>query len=280
MNSPYTPPPQTSLEKPPPLVDTDIYGNPLPQLLAEPRSCRAGVGVSWLGEAFEMYKNNFLLWTCMGLALFLIMIIASFIPIIGGFIGYIMLIFIGGMMQGCAAQARGDKLHFEHLFSGFKTHFEPLLILSLLYFAGTMVVMVIAIILVVIFALMMGFSFDMLVNSMSEAEQSVTFILVILFLMLVITALMLPLMMAIWFAPALIVLHGLDAITAMKKSVKGCLKNMLPFLLYSLILLVIFPIGVLITFGFGMLVVFPLFMISYYTSYRDVWTDQPLSKNT
>ena len=99
------------------------------------------------------------------------------------------------------------------------------------------------------------------------------------YFVLVFFLLMLPLFMAIWFAPALVVLHDVDAITAMKQSFKGCLKNILPLIVYGLVCLFVFPILVIITLGFGILVIIPVLFISYYTSYRNVWTDQPLTDN-
>ena len=48
------------------------------------------------------------------------------------------------------------------------------------------------------------------------------------------------------------------------------------FLVGSIIALLVFTF----TLGIGMLVLVPIGMITYYTSYRDVWTDQPLSATT
>ena len=56
--------------------------------------------------------------------------------------------------------------------------------------------------------------------------------------LLIVFGLMLPLVMAIWFAPPLVVFHDMGAGDAMKASFAGCLKNMLPFLLYGIVLLV------------------------------------------
>ena len=50
---------------------------------------------------------------------------------------------------------------------------------------------------------------------------------------------MLPAIMAIWFVPALIILLKVDAIESIKLSFKGCLRNFLPYLLYSLVALVL-----------------------------------------
>jgi uncharacterized membrane protein len=56
----------------------------------------------------------------------------------------------------------------------------------------------------------------------------------------------------------------------MKASFAGCLKNMLPFLLYGIVLTIA---GVLasIPLGLGWLVLGPVIVASIYTGYRDIY---------
>ena len=88
--------------------------------------------------------------------------------------------------------------------------------------------------------------------------------------LLLILALMLPLIMAIWFAPPLVVFHELGAVESMKASFLGCLRNMLPFLLYGIVLFIASLIAS-IPFGLGWLVLVPVFVASIYTGYRDIY---------
>ena len=81
---------------------------------------------------------------------------------------------------------------------------------------------------------------------------------------------MLPLVMATWFAPALIVFHDMGVRAAMKASFIGCLKNVLPFLLYGVLGLIAGVIAS-IPFGLGWLVLAPVFVASIYTGYRDIY---------
>ena len=83
-------------------------------------------------------------------------------------------------------------------------------------------------------------------------------------------ALALPLYMALWFAPALIVFDNLKPVDAMKASFFACLKNMVPFLLYSIILLVLCVIAA-IPLCLGFLVLGPVIIASIYAGYRDVF---------
>jgi uncharacterized membrane protein len=88
--------------------------------------------------------------------------------------------------------------------------------------------------------------------------------------MLVVLSLSIPLYMALWFAPALVVFHELKPVEAMQASFFACLKNVVPFLLYSVILLALSVIAA-IPFGLGFLVLVPVVVASIYTTYRDIF---------
>jgi uncharacterized membrane protein len=77
-------------------------------------------------------------------------------------------------------------------------------------------------------------------------------------------------MMLTWFAPVLIIRHDVNVWQAMVLSFKGCLRNLLPFLMFSLIFLGLFIIA-LIPLFLGLLVVAPLFMLTFYTAYKDIY---------
>jgi uncharacterized membrane protein len=87
---------------------------------------------------------------------------------------------------------------------------------------------------------------------------------------LIALALMLPLLMALWFAPALVAFHDMGPLEAMKQSFAGCLKNLLPFLLYGVILLVAAAIAS-VPIMLGWLVLGPVLAASVYTAYRDIY---------
>jgi hypothetical protein len=82
--------------------------------------------------------------------------------------------------------------------------------------------------------------------------------------------LLVPLMMAYWFAPPLVALSGLSAIAAMKLSFIACLRNMLPFLLYGLLVFLLALLAI-VPFGLGLLVLGPTLMASMYVAYRDIF---------
>jgi len=77
-------------------------------------------------------------------------------------------------------------------------------------------------------------------------------------------------MMAVWFAPLLIVFQQQGAIEAMKQSFTGCLRNIVPFLIYGVIGFVLLFVAML-PLGLGLLVVGPVLTASIYTGYRDIY---------
>jgi uncharacterized membrane protein len=87
---------------------------------------------------------------------------------------------------------------------------------------------------------------------------------------LITIALIVPVYMAFWFAPALVAINGMSPVAAISQSFVGCLKNFLPFLFYGVIFLVLIVVGS-IPFLLGLLIVVPLILISTYTAYRDIY---------
>ena len=95
----------------------------------------------------------------------------------------------------------------------------------------------------------------------------------LIFALLVAAALSIPLLMAYWFAPALVALNGYSAFEAMKTSFFACLKNILPFLVYGLVGMVLGVIA-MIPLGLGWFVLAPVGIASMYSSYRDIFYDE------
>jgi uncharacterized membrane protein len=84
------------------------------------------------------------------------------------------------------------------------------------------------------------------------------------------SALFVPLAMAVWFAPALVLLDGLPAWRAMQLSLRACVRNVLPFLLYSVAMFGLLVVA-LAPFFLGLLLWVPLAILSVYTAYRDIF---------
>ena len=83
-------------------------------------------------------------------------------------------------------------------------------------------------------------------------------------------ALFVPITMAFWFAPALVVFEGTPPVDAVKASFAACLRNIMPFLIYGVLGLVA-SIVASIPFGLGWIVLLPLMLLTIHVSYRDIF---------
>jgi hypothetical protein len=94
------------------------------------------------------------------------------------------------------------------------------------------------------------------------------------------------LLMAYIFAPALAALDDLSGWQAMKMSFMGCLKNLLPLTLYSILAMVLFllnglfmllsPVSEVLAIGLfvvGLLILLPVQIGAIYTAYMDIYYD-------
>jgi hypothetical protein len=235
------------------------------ELIENGRKVAAGRGAAWIGEGFDLFKQSPGVWIGLIVIFGLLTIAMLIIPILGNLaLNLLMPVFIAGMLLGCKAQEDGDPLEIAHLFAGFKENVGQLVLVGLLELLALVVISVG--IGVVVFIVGLGAAVGMRGGSAPGVGMMLGFTLLFLIAM----ALMLPVVMAAWFAPALIVFHELDPVAALKQSFAGCLKNFVPFLLYGVIAMLI-SIVAIIPFGLGLLVVWPVMMCSMYKSYRDIF---------
>ena len=87
---------------------------------------------------------------------------------------------------------------------------------------------------------------------------------------LVLILISIPFSMAMLYAPLLVLFHDMTATQALSRSFKACLSNWLPWLLFSIVVMVLFMLSAL-TLGLGAIVIAVLCVISVYLSYRSVF---------
>jgi uncharacterized membrane protein len=220
-------------------------------------------GWRWIAEGWELFKRQPGMWIGIILLLFVIMVAAAFIPFIGGlFMTLFGPVFAAGIVIGCKALDTGGELEIGHLFAGFRERTGTLVGVGALYLAATLVAMLVA-------GLIMGVGMFTMMGGGDQAQMAAMGMTMVL-AMLVMVALLLPAVMAIWFAAPLVVFHEHSALDAMKGSFAGCLKNILPFLWYG-VLLMVFAFLASLPLLLGWLVLGPVIAASIYTSYRDIY---------
>lgn len=234
------------------------------EYVAGGRALAAGRGWDWIGEAWSLFKQQPGVWIGIFVILLLINLLAAFIPIVGSIAGMVFWpVFTAGFLVGARAQDRGGALEVGHLFAGFRERFGPLVLVGVLYLVASVVIGG-----AVVLAVGAGLFTSLGDRGLDSLPPGAVF--TVLIGLLIAAALMIPVLMAVWFAPALVVFHGKDAVQAMRESFVGCLKNIVPFFVYGLVMLV-FGILASIPFGLGWLVLGPVLAASVYTAYKDIF---------
>jgi uncharacterized membrane protein len=226
----------------------------------------ASHGWDWIAAAWTLFKRQPGLWIGIWLLLMLMTFGVALIPFLGNFITMLVWpVLIAGIAIGCRALDEGRELELGHLFAGFQQRTGTLFAVGGLYLAGVLALSLLVFLVVGagVFAVMSGGEAD---PAMMAAMGGIGVLLGVLIVM----ALMLPLVMAMWFAPMLVVFHDMGALDSMKMSFAGCLKNILPFLLFSAIFVALAIVATL-PILLGWLVLGPVVSITVYTAYRDIF---------
>jgi hypothetical protein len=224
------------------------------------RAVEAGHGWAWIADGWDVFKKSPGLWIGMIVVLLLIFFAMNFIPVVGMVAATILQpVFGAGLMIACRKIDVGEPPLFSDLFAGFRTQFGRMATLGALYLAGT-VVMIGA-------GVLVG---GVGILSLGEARPGPEAATAILLAALAIMALAVPLAMAFWFAVPLALFNEQGALDAVKGSFAGCLRNIVPFLLYGVIGFLL-AIVASIPLGLGWLVLGPVFVASIYTGYKDIY---------
>jgi len=177
-------------------------------------------------------------------------------------------VFASGLVLACRSIEQTGNFELSELFGGFRVQFGPLAVVGILFFLGEVAILL-------VFGAFAGFA--ILSGALAGHTGNVLDAVVasstsIALGALVAAALSVPLFAAYWFAPALVVLHGMAPLAAMRASFVASFRNFLPFLVYSIIM-TIFAILAALPAGLGFLVWFPLLVTSSYVAYREIYTE-------
>jgi len=256
-----------------------------------PEKRPASHGASWFFQAVSLFLKSPFLWILTMICFFLVGLI-QIIPILGPIaMSLLGPVFFAGLILGAKALDETGRLKVGCLFQGFRQGFGQLVLLGLLFLVAMIIGAVLS--MGIAFAAM-GFDLSGLQGQMIQGGFPT---MVILLMILLVAAIFIPVMMGYWFAPALIAINEKPVFEAISLSFKGCLKNILPFLVYSLVAMGVMiglmvlaglVIGLVGATGAGtmgmlavimpfiimlpvMLAIMPIYVSSIYTSYKDIF---------
>jgi len=228
-------------------------------------------GLQWIMSGFYLFRKAPLVWVLVCFTLILIAMTMSLLPLLGKFIfTLISPVFLAGIMLGCKDLEQGKQLEITHLFVAFRTNSAPLITIGGIYLIGQ--ILIIGLVMLIGGTTMT----DMLLYGKRVDESELMGVMSsMLTASLLALTLSIPLMMASWFSPLLVVFHNVPPIVAMQRSFFACLKNFIPFQVYG-ITLIILTILALMPYGVGLVILIPTIFASIYVSYKDIFLAEPL----
>ncbi len=258
----------------------------------KPKSNAARRGWSWIVGSWSLLRKDWALWLGMTLVYMVIAVALKMIP----FIGVLILILISpamlaGVLHGARdlealvhganiRDARGARGHLHcavrQLFSGFTREDEllPIMVISTLTLSAAVIIEILAQLLKVGGPALPA----MIAGSVGPAVW-----LPALLSLLIVLALQVALVMAIFYAVPLVLFKKEHPLPAIEKSFRACMHNALPLVVFGLPFAIIstitdllyfaldFPKDYLVLFVLG-LITLPFFVGGLYRSYEDVFS--------
>jgi len=254
----------------------------------EIRKLNAARGWTWVKQGYQLIMHNPLLSVPLALIGALVMFVAFKVPVIGPLLVILLMpVVMGGYMRVCRALEEEEEIELAHLFEGFQKHSTRLVALGGFALLGMMVGSIAMIVIggealtTLLENVQSTNDPQMLIDAMWAAGSGVAFSLIIGF------TLMCVLMLAFQYAPMLVFFNGLQPFAALRASLSGSLRNLIPYTVYSLIMQVVALVLSMLPFNIGLIVLLPLGLASLYVSYRNIFpfadevaTSQPAAPGT
>lgn len=236
--------------------------------LVAPRSLPAACGWDWIVAGWRYFMMNPGIWVVNTLVYFVIMMVAGVLPFISSVLSTLFTpVFAGGLALGCRELDEGRELRVEHLFAGFRQNLGNLIGVGGFYLVGLLIVGLSA-----GMVIMATIGLPALLHPESGGGEPVALIGGIVLALVIALVLMVPLLMAYWFAPLLVVLNDVPPFEAMRMSFRACMVNMGPLTVYGLVS-VAFALVATLPLFLGLLIFVPVMWASTYAAYKTVFLD-------
>ncbi len=244
-------------------------------------------GLQWILDAMRLLRARLAAWFALHAALLAVGLLCSAFPPVGPYLFCLLTpLLMGGILQACRDQVLGKPIGLGHFRTGFLTAPEPLVTVGGVSLLGYVVVAGVVGYLggddlpKTLAALLTGADAEALsAESVNRAAMA----------LLVGCALFVPIASAVWFAPALVLLGQQQALPSLALSLRACLANMIPLLVYGMglsllsmavnLVAALLPEGPVRSAALVTLLVpmVALASLSTYFAYRDCFTQEPPS---
>jgi len=187
-------------------------------------------GAIWLKDAATMLSTARVPWLMLLLSYYLIQLLVSVIPLAGPLAMMVLRpVFTVGFLAAAWTQERGGMPQIRHLFRGFGANIWALIPIGIVLILGTTLA-------VLSTALVDGGALLEAITSNTKAEEGLAINSRVESAMLMAILVALPTLLAIWFAPALVVFQDCGPTRAMLASLRAALANWRPVAVYGMLL--------------------------------------------
>lgn len=189
-------------------------------------------GLVWLAQAYRMFRRHRLAWIGLLVGYYLVLLLLRAIPFIGPYAMTVMKPVIAvGLLAAAWSQERGGKPALSQLLQGFRTNLWALLPIGIFYVLG---------ITLAVFGSSLadgGRLLDFMASGGTMSEEQLAAALGdvrLQFGMLFAALLAMPVVIATWWAPALVVFQDAKAAPALAASLRAAMANWRPLAVYAL----------------------------------------------
>jgi uncharacterized membrane protein len=227
------------------------------------REVDPGACFDWLAQGWATFMAHPGIWLGSSVLVLVMLMAISIVPLFGQVAAHLLLpLFGAGLLQICRTIADEREPQIPELFSGFRSRAGQLVMVGVYFAVGMFGIAFLA------FLLISGGVLGGAVTG-QVGGFGITFGGVMLAGLLVLV-LSVPVVMSVWFAPALVYFHGMQPLAAMKASLAAGMKNWLAMMIFG-IFLVVAGFFAMLPIGLGLLLLLPVFSAAVYASYRDIF---------
>ncbi len=234
----------------------------------------ASHGMLWIKHGFRLIMRSPLQAVALTMVFALGLMLAMMIPV-GGvlFAMLLMPVLLAGYMRVCRALEYSESVSPRFIFAGFEKRTAQLVTIGGMLLAGMLVVSMVTV-------MMGGDALNQLLNDFQKHQDSRMLMEAmmapgsgVMAGMLTGLILVFALMMALQYAPMLVFFDQMAPLEAVKLSLAGSLRNIVPLTVYSMLMQVLAFMLSVVPFNLGLIILLPLGLTSIYVSYRDIFAE-------
>lgn len=229
----------------------------------ETREVDPGACFDWLRQGWAMFLANPGVWIGSTVLLLVMLMSISIVPFFGQVAAHLLVpLFGAGMVQICRHLSEEKQPEISDLFAGFRHNAGQLVMVGVFFAAGIFSIAFLAFLLV-----SGGVLGGVVTGKVAGFGVALGGIMLAGLLVMILSV---PVIMATWFAPALVFFHGMKPAAAMRASFDAGAKNWLAMAIFGTFLVVALFFAML-PLGLGLLLLLPVFSGAVYASYRDIF---------